>query len=262
MPNKKLGNIVIILVGTKHPGNIGSVARAMHNMGLNQLRLAAPKCSANDESKRLACAGARILESARCYRTTKSALRGLHFVVGTTGKSGGRRSQTNSPRALAARMVAQAQNQRIGILFGPEDTGLVDEDLLPCQMLVRIPTNPRAHSINLAQAVMVVSYELLLASLEREPERLPRLASIDQVEAMYGQLESALLQIGFLSRQNARHMMFALRRVLGRAGLEASDVGILRGIARQIGWYGSPSPHAPAPGGPKHHAAGRESVPA
>jgi tRNA/rRNA methyltransferase len=125
----------------------------------------------------------------------------------------------------------------VGILFGPEDTGLVDDDLQFCQLLMRIPTQHQAHSINLAQAVMIVSYELLLASLEREPARLPRLASLEQIEAMYAQLEKGLLDIGFLQPQNARHMMFALRRVLGRAGLEPPDVGILRGIARQIAWY-------------------------
>jgi len=84
---------------------------------------------------------------------------------------------------------------------------------------------------------MIVCYELLLGSLEHEPDRVVKPARLEQIEAMYSQLERALLDIGFLHPQNARHMMFAIRRILGRAGLEASDVGILRGIARQIGWY-------------------------
>lgn len=237
MRNKKLGNIVIILAGTKHPGNIGSAARAMYNMGLTQLRLAAPQCGRNEESERLARGGKSILEKARVYRTLANAFRGIHFIVGTTGKTGGHRNQTCSPRALASRIIAQAEKQRVGILFGPEDTGLVDDDLLPCQMLMRIPTDPGARSINLAQAVMIASYELFLASLDREPAQATQLASVAQVEAMYAQLEQALLQIGFLNHQNARHIMFALRRMLGRSGLEATDVGILRGIARQVSWY-------------------------
>jgi tRNA/rRNA methyltransferase len=238
MQNKGLTNVVIILAGTKHPGNIGSVARAMHNMGLGQLRLASPQCARNQESVRLACGGKEILDNAREYRTLKNALRGIHFLVGTTGKTGGHRSQTCSPRALAPRILAHAVTQKAGILFGPEDTGLVDDDLLLCQVLMRIPTDPKAHSINLAQAVMIASYELFLASLEREPARVPNLASAAQVEAMFEQMEQALSRIGFLHPQNARHMMFALRRLLGRAGLEAPDVGILRGIARQIAWFG------------------------
>ena len=84
---------------------------------------------------------------------------------------------------------------------------------------------------------MIICYELFMGSLEREPARVPKLASLEQIEAMYAQLEEALLEIGFLHPQNARHMMFSLRKLLGRAGLEASDVGILRGIARQIGWF-------------------------
>ncbi len=86
---------------------------------------------------------------------------------------------------------------------------------------------------------MLVAYELHLAHMEREPTRTPRLATVLQVEAMYSQMEDALMKIGFLREQNARHMMFALRRILGRAGLEPADVGIFRGIARQIAWYGS-----------------------
>jgi len=84
---------------------------------------------------------------------------------------------------------------------------------------------------------MIVCYELLIGSLEREPARAMRLAPVEQVEAMYAQLESALLEIGFLQPQNAKHMMLNLRQMLGRAGMEPSDVGVLRGIARQIAWY-------------------------
>jgi tRNA C32,U32 (ribose-2'-O)-methylase TrmJ len=86
-------------------------------------------------------------------------------------------------------------------------------------MLIRIPTQHKGHSINLAQSVMILCYELLLGSLEREPARVLRLASLEQVEAMYAQLESALLEIGFLQPQNTRHMMFRLRQLMGRAGL-------------------------------------------
>jgi tRNA/rRNA methyltransferase len=160
-------------------------------------------------------------------------------VVGTTGKSGGNREQTSSARALAPMILSHAARRKVAIVFGPEDTGLVDDDLLRCQVLLRIPTRQKAHSINLAQAVMIVSYELYLGHLQCEPARVPVLASLEQIEAMYEQLETALRGIGFLYDDNARHMMFRLRRLLGRTGLEHYDVGILRGIARQISWFGS-----------------------
>lgn len=232
-----LKNITIILVGTKHPGNIGSTARAMFNMGLKQLILAAPQCAISEDSYRLAKSGKGILDAARTCRSLKSALRGFRLLVGTTGKSGGYREMAHAPRSLAPKILDHAAQEKVAILFGPEDTGLVDDDLRLCQLLIRIPTQYKASSINLAQAVMIVCYEILLGSLNREPARVPRLAPLTQVEAMYDQLEHALLDIGFLKPQNARHMMINIRQMFGRTGLESSDIGILRGIARQIAWY-------------------------
>jgi len=232
-----LNNVVIILANTKYPGNIGSAARAMFNMGLTQLVLADPQCEINDDSYRMAKSGKGILESAKICSSVKSSIRGIRFLAGTTGKSGGYRTSTHAPRAAIPEILRLADGQKVGVLFGPEDTGLVDEDLQLCQMLIRIPTEHKGHSINLAQSVMILSYELHLASLKREPLRTVKLAALEQVEAMYEQLESALLEIGFLQQQNSKHMMLRLRQLMGRAGLETSDVGILRGIARQITWF-------------------------
>jgi len=232
-----LQNVCIILARPKHPGNIGSAARAMFNMGLNRLVLAGPQCPINEESYRMAKGGKAVLGSAKIHRSLRSALRGIRFLAGTTGKSGGYRAPAGSLPSLIPRLLDHAARQKVGILFGPEDTGLIDEDLQFCQVLIRIPTQHKAPSINLAQAVMLVCYELYLGSLERDPSPVPTLAPLEQVEAMYAQLEESLLKIGFLQPQNAPHMMFALRRMLGRAGLEAADVGVLRGIARQIAWY-------------------------
>ncbi len=243
MPDNRLKNVYIILAGTKHPGNIGSAARAMANMGLRNLRLAAPQCEINEEAARLAKAGTQVLQEVKVFPSLGEAIQDIRFLAGTTGKSGGNRSKTLPPRKLATKILEYAETQKTGIVFGPEDTGLVDEDLLPCQMLIRIPTDPEARSLNLAHAVLVVGYELHLGCLVPEKARGSRLAPVGQVEAMYSQLEKALLQIGFLHEQNSRHMMFTLRRIFGRAGLQPPDVGILRGIARQISWYGSRNRH-------------------
>ncbi len=234
-----LNNIEVLLVGAKYAGNVGSVARAMHNMGLGRLRLVAPKCRVDEEAIRMARSGTAILHSARKYRSLQSALRGIRLVVGTTGKSGGNRAEAFSTRSLVPLILSHAARRKVGLVFGPEDTGLVDEDLIQCQILMRIPTQPHARSINLAQAVMIVSYELFLGHLGFEPAHVPRLAAVEQTEAMYAQFEAALRSIGFLQDENARHMMFRLRRMLGRAGLESPDVGVLRGVARQIAWFGS-----------------------
>lgn len=190
----------------------------------------------------MAKAGKEILSNARVFDSLKSALEGIRLAIGTTGKTGGYRSHVCSPRALAPQIVENAARQKVALIFGPEDTGLVDEDLLLCQQLTRIPTQPHGLSINLAQAVMIHCYELHQSALEGIPAKAPINAPVERVEEMYGHLQAALLKIGFLHTKNARHMMFALRRLLGRSGLQDSDVGILRGIARQIDWYAGHSP--------------------
>src|SRR5262249_41355489 len=99
-----LDKITIVLVGTKHPGNIGSVARAMWNMGLDHLRLARPLCTIDEESRRMARSGAAILGAATVHRSLETALRGIRLTVGTTAKTGGYRSQTQPPRTVAPRI--------------------------------------------------------------------------------------------------------------------------------------------------------------
>lgn len=236
MTRSALENIAIVLVGTKYPGNLGAVARAMNNMGISDLRLVRPQCAADEESTRMARSGADLLEKARKYSSLRAALRGVRVAVGTTGKTGGHRAEVTSPRKLAPRLLAQAVKQRIALVFGPEDTGLVDQDLELCQLLTRIPTHPRARSINLAQSVMILCYELRQSRPDRV-ESKTRLAPVEQVEPMYDHLRSALLKIGFLHPQNTSHMMFTLRRLFGRTGLTEADVALLRGLARQIEWY-------------------------
>ena len=245
MPENPLANIAVILVGTRAPANIGAAARAMHNMGIGELRLVAPEHGIDQESYRLARSGAPILDGARRHGSLAGALRGIHLVVGTTGKSGGNRASVETPRALAPRIVeAASASQRVGIVFGPEDTGLVDDDLLLCQLLARIPTAPGGASLNLAAAVLVLCYEARLASLAGTLRPGERLAPAASVEAMYAQLEAALGAIGFLHEKNARHMMFRLRRFFGRAGWTPAEVAMVRGIARQMVWSSTRTPRS------------------
>jgi tRNA/rRNA methyltransferase len=185
----------------------------------------------------MARSGAVILDNVRIHRSVEAALRGIRLTVGTTGKTGGYRSRTCPPRVAATQILTQAVRQNVAIVFGPEDTGLLDQDLRLCQTLVRIPTHRRGRSINLAQSVMLLCYEIYLAQSESRFSPSLSLAPAERIEAMYLQLQEALLETGFLHANNTDHMMFALRRLLGRAGLEDSDVAILRGIARQIAWH-------------------------
>src|SRR5262245_57603983 len=121
-----LDRVAIILVGTKHAGNVGAVARAMTNMGLSDLRLVAPRCTVDEEAARRARAGTPLLERARRFRSLRSALRGVHLAVGTTARTGGNRREVSPPRALVPRVLEAAGPGRSALVFGPEDTGLVD----------------------------------------------------------------------------------------------------------------------------------------
>ena len=242
MAARGLDNIAVVLVGTKYSGNLGSVARAMYNMDLRDLRLVRPECRVDEEAARMARGGVGILHSARRFRSLRSSLRGVGHVTGTTARRGGNRREVRSPRDMAPRLLELSASRKAAVVFGPEDTGLVDDDLLLCNQLIRIPTSAAFRSLNLSQAVMIVAYELFLADLPREPRISIRPARATEVEAMYAQLEAALFRAGFLHAKNSRHMMFAIRRLLGRAALEAGDVAILRGISRQIEWLSRRGP--------------------
>jgi tRNA/rRNA methyltransferase len=130
-----------------------------------------------------------------------------------------------------------ARTNRVALVFGPEDSGLTNDDLRVCHRLMTIPTDPAFSSLNVAQAVLLCCYEVFLAAQEPGDGTPRPLAIAERQELMYEKLKQALLTIGFLHRDNPEHIMFALRRILGRAGLEERDVRILLGMARQIEWY-------------------------
>jgi tRNA/rRNA methyltransferase len=140
------------------------------------------------------------------------------------------------PRRLAGDLIRISQNNRVAILFGPEDRGLSNEQLRYCHTLATIPT---AHfsSLNLAQAVMIVCYEIFLVNREKKTKALPRLANKFELEGMYEHLKAVFMKIGFIDPQNPEHWMLNIRRFLSRLPLRAREVRIIRGVCRQIDWY-------------------------
>jgi tRNA/rRNA methyltransferase len=140
-------------------------------------------------------------------------------------------------------MIGHARRGKVALLFGPEDHGLTNDDLKHCQRLIAIDTCADYPSLNLAHAVLLCCYELRRAALADTPPRSGvEPAPAADVEFLFERLQSAFLRVGFLNPQNPDHIMFALRRVFGRAELEGSDVRILLGLARQIEWYGRNGP--------------------
>lgn len=232
-----LENVRIVLVEPKGSGNIGSVARAMKNMGLRDLALVGGGRTRSFWARAMAVHAKEILEEARRFKSLREAVADCGLVVGTTCRGGLYRSHSRAPRAEAPRIVAAARRGKCALVFGPEDHGLSNRDLKYCQRLITIPTHPDYPSLNVAQAVIVCLYELFLASQKKAPQERIARASAESVERLFDRMRRSLLKIGFLDPQNPEHILLALRRLLGRAGLEERDVRILTGLFRQIEWY-------------------------
>ena len=225
----------VVLVRPKSSGNVGSVARAMKNFGAAELVLVGPRRFRRFSANAMAVHGRDVLDSMRVVDSLAEAVADCSWVVGTTCRPGLYRRRARTPRDVAAEIPAVSAKNRVALVFGPEDTGLANEDLKLCHELVTIPTHPDYASLNLAQAVLLCLYEVHLAARSKRVE--PALAPSSRLEQMYDRLRDALLAIGFLPETNPEHILFALRGMFGRARLEERDVRIWLGVARQIEWF-------------------------
>jgi len=238
-PSKvNLSNISVVLVGTRYPENIGAAARAMRNMGIKQLILVDPQNSDPAKICKMAThAALGVVDQMKVCDNLKEALADFRYVVGTTARLGGQRKVVSSPSKLAQRLISISHQNKIAILFGPEDRGLTNEDIRFCDILVNIPT-AEFSSLNLAQAVMVMCYELFCFSRDKPAEFAPRLANRHELEAMYEQLKDVMMRISFINPANPEYFMNNLRHFGSRLQLRAKEVSIIRGICRQIDWFG------------------------
>ncbi len=234
-----LENIRIVLVQPKGSGNIGSVARAMKNTGLKDLAIVGKGRTHSLGARAMAAHAREILHGAKRFTTLREAVADCGLVVGTTCRSGLYRSHSRLLREMAPDIVSAAHHptRSVALVFGPEDHGLDNRDLRHCHSLMTIPSHLDYPSLNMAQAVMVCLYEIFLASMERNSREIILRAPAEDVERLFDKMRRALLKIGFLNSQNPEHILLALRRILGRAGLEEKDVRILIGLFRQIEWY-------------------------
>jgi tRNA/rRNA methyltransferase len=240
-----LDHIAIVLVSPQIPENIGSAARAMSNMGLSRLILVNPKNNDLNKIRKTATGkSVDIIEQMLVFDDLPKALGPYEYVVGATARTGSMRPSMTNPERLAHDLISVSRHNRIAILFGPEDSGLSNEHLKFCQTIVTIPTGGFS-SLNLAQAVMIICYELLKAQKDAPPESLPRLANRFELEGMYTHLQEILMKIGFINPQNPERWMLNLRRFLSRLPLRAREVKVVRGICRQVDWYASQRATAP-----------------
>lgn len=225
----------IVLVGTQHPGNIGSAARALKTMGLGRLVLVAPEKAPNAESMALAAGADDILASAVTCATLAEAVSDCRLVLGCTARSRRVALDELMPRDGATRAVSAARAGReVAIVFGRERTGLDNDELQLCHAAIHIPANPDYSSLNLAAAVQVVAYELRLALLaESKDEATGQVdppATHAQLEGFFEQLGDTLDAVDFHKGRAPDSAMRKLRRLYLRADLDEREIRLLRGI--------------------------------
>ena len=224
----------VVLIDPSHPGNIGSVARAMKNMALSDLVLVRPRSFPHAESTALAAGADDILAGARVVASVEEAVADCAFIAGTTSRPRSYYWEFTTPRDVAGRIVGLGEENRAALLFGSERYGLATEDLNLCNVLVRIPANPEYCSLNLAMSVQLAAYEIFLA--REQPQSHTQLemalAPSGDIEHFYAHLHEVLNEIDFADRTG--HLMERLRRLFNRAQLDRNELNILRGILSAV----------------------------
>ncbi|KAB8144641.1 RNA methyltransferase [Chloroflexia bacterium SDU3-3] len=231
----ELDNIAVVLMHTRDVRNIGGAVRAMKNTGLSQLRLVAPAPFAAEDITGIAHRSEDVLASMRVVPTLGEALADATYVVGTSARARGDLPARSDVRTLAAELRARAQRGRVALLFGPEDNGLDNAALDRCHALVRLPINPAYTSLNLAQAVLLLGYELWMAAPAQpaQPAASSQPATAADLEQCFAEAERALQAIQFFKSGSAPTMR-ALRQLLQRAEPQAREVALLTAIAREV----------------------------
>lgn len=224
----------IVLIDPSHPGNIGSVARAMKNMALNDLVLVRPRSFPHPEAVALAAGADDVLDTARIVGSVAEAISDCAFIAGTTSRPRSYHWEFTTPRDVSTRIVALPEENRCALLFGSERFGLGTEDLNHCNVLVRIPANPAYCSLNLAMSVQLLAYEIFMAREQPHSHmqlEMP-LASSGDMEHFYAHLARVLEDIQFEDRTG--YLMERLRRLFNRAQLDQNEINIMRGILSAV----------------------------
>ena len=233
-----LENIRVVLVGTLYTGNVGSACRAMANMGLRHLRLAAPNLQNSwDEGERLAVHATDIMNAREEFASLEEAVADCVAVVGTTAREGLYRQHAKAPRDAAAEILEKAATGPVAIVFGREDKGLLNEEIAQCTHLIRIPVDEGYTSINLSQAVLITCYEFFTATGRYQPphEKAPPAPQAQKMQLMKNWAKM-LLEIGFMKPEQEDHFMQGFHRVFSRGVFTKDDAALLLGVARQAIW--------------------------
>lgn len=228
-----LNNFRIVMIGTSHPGNIGSAARAMKTMGLSQLYLVEPEAFPHPKALEMASNAADILEQAKVVTSLDQAIGDCALVVGTSARMRKIPWPLLTPREMISKLKQEAPEHQVAILFGREHSGLTNEELQRCHFHIQIPANPDYSSLNIASAIQVIAYELRVGSLEAEQAPAEwdyRPANAEELEKFFEHLQTLLVASDFLKPSAPRQLMTRLRRLFLRARPDVMEMNILRGM--------------------------------
>jgi len=227
-----LDNVRIILIGTSHPGNIGSAARAMKTMGLTDLVLVDPECEIDGKSIALAAGASDVLKNHQMYKTLDEAIADCGLVIGASARPRTLDWPMLDPREMGVKAASESKQHKVALVFGRENSGLSNDELQKCHFHVFIPANPDYSSLNLAMAVQTLSYEVRMAFLASTafPEVVEEYPRASEFEGMLEHLQKTLFQIGFIVPAHPGLVMDKLRRLFNRARPEINELRMLRGI--------------------------------
>jgi len=228
-----------VLARTSHPGNIGSAARAIRTMGFHRLDLVRPEAFPHPEALALAAGAADVLDSARVHADIGQAIGDAHYVIGASARRRGVELEELDPREAASRVVRQvAAGRSVAILFGNERNGLDNDEIQHCHAAVTIPADPTYSSLNLAQAVQVVAWELRMAWLAHAQadarDAARDIPTAQQMEQFFTHLASTLDAIDFHKGRSPSRILYRLRRIFLRAAPSGRELRILHGMLADV----------------------------
>lgn len=234
-----------VLVETSHPGNVGSVARAMKTMGFSHLYLVNPRYPdvlKHPDAIALASGAQDILDNAVIVSSLQEALQGCEVAGAVSARLREFSPPILDPHEFAGRLIQLSQTETTGfaaLIFGNERTGLSNQIVEKCTFLVNIPANPTYSSLNLAQAAQVLAYVcrhecIKQTSLPNNVGFKGVYANLKDIDAMFDHLEQGLMSINFIDPDNPKRLMSRLKRLFARTQLEMEEVNILRGIAKKM----------------------------
>jgi RNA methyltransferase, TrmH family, group 1 len=233
-------SIKVVLVGTTHPGNIGAAARAIKTMGLSKLDLVCPKEFPSNEATYRSKAAKDILEKASIHETLFESVKGCEMVIGTSARNRKVPWPVLNPKNASKEInTAVKNNSKVAIVFGREDRGLTNEELGLCNLHIHIPTNEDYSSLNLAQAVQIVTYEIRMNFLESESIKNDQewdveLASAEQTERLIEHMDELMKEVEFYDTENPRKLLMRVRRFFKRSGIDVMETNIFRGLFSTI----------------------------